>query len=378
VRVGIVVGEISGDNLAASLIRALRDIHPDLSFEGILGPALLKEGGKTLYPMERLSVMGLIEPLGRLPELFRIRRDLIKHFSTNPPDVFIGVDAPDFNLGLEKKLKEHGITTVHYVSPSVWAWRQGRIKGIKKSVDLMLALFPFEAKFFEAHEVPVCFTGHPLADQIPLEVNTSEAKQALNFELSKPLMALLPGSRQNEIKYLAEIFIRSAKLCFAKQKNLQFIMPLVSENHKTQVEILHQKIAPAVPIKIILGNSHAAMCAADVVLVASGTATLEVMLHKKPMVLAYRMNPMTYWIAKRLVKVPYIALPNLLADKALVPEFIQDSATPENLSNALLKFLAPDFDRTALVEEFKKIHLSLKKNASAVAAKAIDGVTPIS
>jgi len=243
VRVGIVVGEISGDNLAANLIRALRQLYPDLTFEGILGPALLQEGGQSLYPMERLSVMGLIEPLGRLPELFRIRRHLIQHFSDNPPDVFIGVDAPDFNLGLEKKLKEQRIPTVHYVSPSVWAWRQGRVKVIKKAVDLMLTLFPFEAKFFEDHQVPVCFTGHPLADQIPLEVNTIEAKETLGFDVSKPVITLLPGSRQGEIKYLAAIFIKSAQLCFEKQKNLQFVMPLVSEVHKATLEYLHQSSA---------------------------------------------------------------------------------------------------------------------------------------
>lgn len=370
-KVGIVVGEISGDNLAASLIRALRKHYPDLTFEGILGPELLKEGGHTFYPMERLSVMGLIDPLLRLPELIRIRQHLIQHFSDNPPDVFIGVDAPDFNLGLEKKLKERGIRTVQYVSPSVWAWRQGRIKTIKKAVDLMLTLFPFEAKFFEEHQVPVCFTGHPLADQIPLEVNTIEAKDELGFEVSQPVVALLPGSRKSEIKYLAESYIRTAKLCFEKQKNLQFVMPLVSEAHKATLEHLHRTLAPEVPLKIILGNSHLAMRAADAVLVTSGTATLEVMLHKKPMILAYRMNPINFFIAKRVVKLTYIALPNLLAGKIIVPEFIQENATPEKLSGALLALLSPDFDRASLIEKFKGIHLSLKKNASEVAAEAI-------
>lgn len=373
-KIGIVVGEVSGDNLAVNLIRALRSLYPDLTFEGILGPALLKEGGQSLYPMERLSVMGLIEPLGRLPELFRIRRHLFQHFCDNPPDFFIGVDAPDFNLGLEKKLKAHGIPTVHYVSPSVWAWRQGRIKGIKKSVDLMLTLFPFEAKFFEDHEVPVCFTGHPLADQIPLEVNTIEAKKVLGFDVSKPVIALLPGSRKGEIKYLAEIFIRSAQLCFKKQKNLQFVMPLVSEAHKATLEHLHQTIAPEVPIKMILGDAHLAMSAADAVLVTSGTATLEVMLHKKPMILAYRMHPINFYIAKRVVKLSYIALPNLLAGKVIVPEFIQNDATPEKLSTALLQLLSSDFDRTSLVAKFREIHLRLKKKASEVAARAIQGV----
>ncbi len=365
-KVGIVVGEVSGDNLAANLIRALRQHYPDLIFEGVLGSALLKEGGYSLYPMERLSVMGLIEPLGRLPELFRIQ-----HFSDHPPDVFIGVDAPDFNLGLEQKLRARGIPTVHYVSPSVWAWRQGRVKKIKKAVDLMLTLFPFEAKFFEDHQVPVCFTGHPLADQIPMEINTIEAKETLGFDITKPVIALLPGSRNGEIKYLAEIFIRSAALCFEKQKDLQFVMPLVSEAHKATLDNLHQRLAPELPIKIMIGNAHLAMRAADTVLVTSGTATLEVMLHKKPMILVYRMHPVNFYIAKRVVKLSYIALPNLLAGEMIVPEFIQDNATPEKLSTALFNLLSPDFELATLVEKFKAIHLSLRKNASEVAAGAI-------
>lgn len=336
-----------------------------------MGPALLAEGGHTFYPMERLSVMGIIDPLLRLPELFRIRQHLIQHFSDNPPDVFIGVDAPDFNLGLEKKLKEQGIHTVHYVSPSVWAWRQGRIKTIKKAVDLMLTLFPFEAKFFEEHQVPVCFVGHPLADQIPLEVSISDAKQALGFDVSQPVIALLPGSRKSEIKYLAETYIKTAQLCFNQQKNLQFVMPLVSEVHKATLEHLHQTLAPEIPLKIMLGNAHLAMRAADAVLVTSGTATLEVMLHKKPMIMAYRMNPLNFYIAKCLVKLKYIALPNLLAGKMIVPEFIQNDATPEKLSEALLALLSLDLDRTKLIEQFKAIHLSLKKNASEVSAEAI-------
>ncbi len=371
-KIGIVVGEVSGDNLAVNLIRALRKLYPDLTFEGILGPALLQEGGQSLYPMERLSVMGLIEPLGRLPELLRIRRHLIRHFCKNPPDVFIGVDAPDFNLGIEKKLKAQGIPTVHYVSPSVWAWRQGRVKGIKKSVDFMLTLFPFEAKFFEDHRVPVCFTGHPLADQIPLEVNTIETKEGLGFDIARPVIALLPGSRQSEIKYLAEIFIKSAQLCFEKQKNLQFVMPLVSAEHKKQLEILCHTIVPELPIKIMVGNAYGAMRAADAVLVTSGTATLEVMLHKKPMIVAYRTHPINFYIAKCLVKLSYIALPNLLAGEMIVPEFIQDNATPEKLSEALLQLLSPNFDRKNLVEKFTAIHLSLRKNASDVAAQAIN------
>lgn len=370
-RVGIVVGEISGDNLAAPLIQSLRSLYPDLIFEGILGPKLLEAGGRTLYPMDRLSVMGFFAPLARLPELLRIRRHLIQHFCANPPDLFIGVDSPDFNLGIEKVLKKNGIPTVHYVSPSVWAWRKGRIRGIQKAVDLMLTLFPFEAKFYEANQIPVCFAGHPLADQIPLEIDTKQAKRNLGFQEDAQVIAVLPGSRHNELKYLAEIFILTANRCFKKNKNLQFIVPLVSEEHRNYFENLCHKIAPEMPIKIIRGNAERVIAAADAVLVTSGTATLEVLLHKKPMVVAYRMHPLTYQIAKRLVKIPYIALPNLLVGEALVPEFIQAAATPENLSAALMKYLEPSYDRKKLVDQFRALHLTLKQDASFKAAEAI-------
>lgn len=396
-RIGLVVGEVSGENLALSLIEALRKELSDkkyekqyeleLEFEGVLGPRLIAAGGKALYPMERLSVMGLIEPLKRLPELFLMRRRLIKHFLENPPDIFIGIDAPDFNLGLEKKLKAAGIFVVHYVSPSVWAWRQGRIHGIKKSIDLMLALLPFEAKFYQKHAVPVCFTGHPIADQIPLISNeelakkTIDARKKLNLDPNKPTIAILPGSRNMELKYLASIFLQTAQLCYQKNPDLQFIMPLASEKHQAQIQVLQQAISsessetpetPKLPIKIVVNQSHLAVEAADCVLLASGTATLEVMLHKKPMVVAYRMHPINYQIANRLVKVPYISLPNLLAEDFVVPEFIQDKAQPEALANALLERLAwPKQKIFDMVENFNAIHQRIRKNASYTAAQAI-------
>ncbi len=371
IRIGIIVGEVSGDNIAASLIRALRSFYPDLVFEGILGPQLIKEGGKSFHAMERLSVMGLVEPLARLPELFRIRKQLIQHFIQNPPDVFIGVDAPDFNLGLEKTLKKHNIPTVHYVSPSVWAWRRGRIHTIQKAVDLMLTLFPFEAKFYQEHQVPVCFTGHPLADQIPIEIDTAGAKNSLLFAQKHSVIALLPGSRWGELNYLSETYLLTAKACYENNKNLQFVMPLVSQEHKLFCEKLHQTLAPEVPITIMVGDSHVALASADAVLVTSGTATLEVMLHKKPMVVAYRMHPLTYMIAKRLVKIPYISLPNLLANECLVPEYVQNAAHPDNLSKALLNCLSPAFNRSSLEKRFSELHQLLKRDASSMAACAI-------
>jgi len=370
-RIGIVVGEVSGDNLGFHLIQALRLHFPDLTFEGVLGPKLIKAGGKALYPMDHLAVMGLIEPLMRLPTILKVRRDLIQHFIADPPDLFIGIDSPDFNLNLEKKLKAQGIKTVHYVSPSVWAWRQGRIKTIQKAVDLMLALFPFEAKFYEEHQVPVCFTGHPLADQIPLEIDVFSAKKALHLDPERPVMAVLPGSRNNEIKYLAETFLSTMRFCYERNPRLQFIVPLVLEAHKNRFLTLKETFAPNIPMQILVGNTPAAIAASDVVLVTSGTATLEVMLNKKPMVVAYRMNPITYWIAKRLIKVPYIALPNLLAQELLVPEFIQEKAKPAVLGEALLKYLSKSFDREKCLNRFQEIHCQLKQNASEKAALAI-------
>lgn len=365
------VGEVSGDNLGFQLIRALRKFYPDLSFEGVLGPQLLKEGGNALYPMDRLSVMGLIEPLARLPEILKIRRHLIQYFAQNPPDLFIGIDAPDFNLSLEKTLKSFKIPTVHYVSPSVWAWRQGRIKTIQKAVDLMLTLLPFEARFYEEHQVPVCYTGHPIAEEIAFNIDKFEARNKLNCKSHTPLIALLPGSRNNEIKYLAETFIQTAKLCFEEDPSLEFVTPLVSIEHKERFEALQARIAPNLPNTIIVNDARTAMAAADAVLVTSGTATLEVMLHKKPMVVAYRMHPLTYFIAKRLIKVPYIALPNLLAQECLVPEFIQEKAEPRVMAKSLMSYLKPSFNLKALVNRFDDLHQILKAGGSETAARAI-------
>ena len=370
-KVGVVMGEVSGDNLAAPLMRALKTHYPTLEFAGVLGPKSIQEKGKALFPMQSLSVMGIIEPLLHLPEIYRIRKSLIQHFTAFPPNFFLGVDAPDFNLGLENILKSRGIPTVHYVSPSVWAWRSYRIKKIKKSVDLMICLFPFEEKFYHDHDVPVCYIGHPLAEEIPIEIDTNMAKQQLGLDIKRPLLTILPGSRNNELKKLAKIFIQTAALCFKQRPDLQFVVPVVSEVHKEFFTTLHQALAPKVPIQILVNAAHIAMAASDAVLVTSGTATLEVMLHKKPMAVAYRMNALGYQIAKRLVKLKHISLPNLLANETLVPEFIQDEASPENLSKALLEFLSPSYNRKPLEEKFLKLHENLRQGGSKKAAEAI-------
>jgi lipid-A-disaccharide synthase len=364
-RIGIVVGEVSGDRLAADFIRAFKRRYPDVVIEGILGPALLKEGGRSLFPMERLSVMGLFEPLMRLLELIRIQRSVIQHFLSNPPDFFLGVDSPDFNLRIEKKLKAKGIPTIHYVSPSVWAWRQGRIKGIKQSVDLMLTLLPFEAQFYHNHDVPVSFIGHPLADQIPLQIEIDPLKK------DKKIITLMPGSRNSEIRYLGETLLLTAKLCFEKEKNLIFLVPLVSKTHQATLEALQKIIAPELPIEWVIDNAREAIKAADVVLVTSGTATLEVMLHKKPMVVVYKMHPLAYQILKRVIKVPYISLPNLLANEPLVPEFIQAEGSPQKLAEALFQWLESPEKIKKLIERFTVLHHQLKQEASEKAVQAV-------
>src|SRR5579872_7465458 len=327
-KIGILAGEPSGDMLGAGLMNALNVQSSHFEFTGIGGPKMIAAGCRSLHEMERLSVMGLIEPLKHLPDLFKIRHGLYQHFTTHKPDVFIGIDSPDFNLGLELKLRQAGIPVVHYVSPSVWAWRKKRIFKIAKAVDLMLTLFPFEADFYKQHNVPVRFVGHPLADLIPLQSDKQAARNKLGIDPHTTTIAVLPGSRGNELKYLADIFAVTAARCWKENPKLQFITSAVNEQRDREFRAICQKHAPGLPIQFFQGRSHEVMAAADVVLVTSGTATLETMLFKRPMVIAYRMSPITYQLARCLVKIPAIGLPNLLANEKLVPEFIQQEAQP--------------------------------------------------
>ncbi len=376
VRIGMVAGEISGDILGAGLIKELKKRYPNARFEGIGGPLMIAEGFKSHVPMDRLSVMGLVEVLGRLFELIGIRRRIKQHFLDNPPDVFIGIDAPDFTLGLEESLRESGIKTAHYVSPSVWAWRQKRVFKIARAVDLMLTLFPFEARFYKEHNVPVAFVGHPLADMIPLEPSQGKARERLGLMLtpvgvSQNIVALLPGSRSGEIHYLGEIFIEAAKLVLAQNADAKFLLPYVNDERKQQIEEIIQRLGPDLPITLIKGQSRDVMAASNVILLASGTATLEAMLLKRPMVVAYRMSAITFFIMKRLMKAPYISLPNLLANKALVPELIQAQASPKNLAKSLLQRLKKDENSEMLNAQYIKIHESLKQDANDKAATAV-------
>ncbi|MFL1467529.1 lipid-A-disaccharide synthase [Marinobacter sp. HN1S83] len=368
---GIVAGEASGDILGAGLIRALRTRYPRARFVGIGGEEMEAAGFHSLVPMERLSVMGLVEVLGRIRELFSIRARLMDYFLTTPPDVVIGIDSPDFTLGVERRCRDAGIPTVHYVSPSVWAWRQKRIFKIAKSVNLMLTLFPFEARFYEEHDVPVAFVGHPLANRIPMEPDTAGARRSLGLDENKPVLAILPGSRGGEVERLGSLFLAAARWIQTSRPDLQLVIPCINRDRERQVQGLVESLEVALPVTIVRGRSREVMAASDVVLLASGTATLEAMLLKKPMVVGYRLSNLSYKLLSHLVKVPHVALPNLLAREPLVPELLQDDATPEALGAAVLERLENEDERTRLTEAFTELHLQLRQNADEKAADAI-------
>lgn len=366
---------MSGDLLGAGLIQAIREKHPDAIIEGIGGPQMMVEGFTSLFAMDQLAVMGLFEVLAHLPRLLRIRRDIVRHFLAYPPDVFVGIDAPDFNLGVEWRLRARGIRTVHYVSPSVWAWRRRRIKKIARSVDRMLTLFPFEAAFYQEHGVPVSFVGHPLADMIPEQVDAAAARAALKLPPgaagSAPLVAVLPGSRGGEVARLADVFVATMDWCVHRRPGMHFAVALANPIARDIFLRALNQHAGDLPVHLIDGRAREVMAASDAVLLASGTATLEALLLKRPMVVAYRLSTLTYALARRLVRLPYFSLPNLLAGERLVPEFLQEEVTPEELGNALLQALDDGADRQTMLTAFDRIHGHLRKGASAAAANAV-------
>ena len=364
-RIALVAGEASGDILGAGLMRALKTQHPAVEFIGVGGPLMQAEGLTSYFPMERLSVMGLVEVLGRLRELLARRKLLIQTLIEEKPDVFIGIDAPDFTLNIELKLRQAGIKTVHYVSPSVWAWRQKRVLKIREGCDLMLTLLPFEAKFYEEQGVPVRFVGHTLADAIPLQADRSAARAELGLP-DGPLIALMPGSRGGEVGRLASVFFDAAERLQALKPGVRFVLPCASPQRRAQIETLLE--GRNLPLTLLDGQSHLALAACDAVLIASGTATLEALLYKRPMVVAYRLAPLTFWILKRMVKSPYISLPNLLAQRLLVPELLQDDATPEALAQTLLPLIDGGEEQT---RGFDEIHRTLRRDASNQAADAV-------
>jgi lipid-A-disaccharide synthase len=375
-RIGIVAGEASGDILGAGLMAALRSENPQIRFEGVGGPRMLAQGFVSFYPLDRLSVMGLVDPLKRLPELLRMRRNLVDHFLSQPPDVYIGIDSPDFNLGIERQLHAVGIKTVHYVSPSVWAWRQGRVKKIARSVDLMLTLLPFEAAFYRQHAVPVAFVGHPLADEFPLQPDIAAARQELECADKQRIIAVLPGSRGGEINLLAPVFFEAMARLLTHEPDCFFLVPAVSEERLSRLQVLLAEAIQAAPqlaerVRLVLGQSRQVMTAADLVLMTSGTTALEAMLLKKPMVVAYKLPPLSYSILSRMVKTEHIALPNLLAGEALVPELLQQQVSAESLCQAMLQWLQQPERVAAVKQRFGEMHVQLRRDASRAAAQAV-------
>lgn len=371
-KIAIVAGEASGDLLGAHLISALKAQRTDLEFFGIAGPKMIHEGVNSLFPLEKLSVRGYIEVLIHLYGLLKLRRNLLNQILKEKPAVFIGIDAPDFNFWLERKLKKHGIPTIHYVSPSIWAWRGGRIHKIKRAVTHMLALFPFEPVLYEKVNMPVTFVGHPLADEIPLKPNMKAAREALKLKQSSLVVAMLPGSRQSEVQQHADLFVKTAQLISEQNANAVFLVPLITRETRNIFEAVLYKIQNDAPhIQILFGHAHDAMEAADIVIVASGTATLEAALLKRPMVITYRMPKLSWWILKRMNYLPYVGLPNVLAGKFLVPELLQNEATPEKLADAVIQLLNNPANLKEIKQEFTHIHQSLKQNSAEQAAKIV-------
>jgi lipid-A-disaccharide synthase len=371
-RVGMVAGEASGDLLAAHLIAALKARRPGIEFAGIGGPRMAAEGFESHFPMEKLSVRGYAEALRHYREIMGIRRSLASSMLRDRPDLFIGVDSSDFNLGLERRLKDAGIPAIHYVSPAVWAWRRWRVRRIARSVDRVLVMFPFEPPLYEAAGVPVTYVGHPLADVIPLEPPKDEARAQLRLPSGKLIVALLPGSRRSELQYMAEAFVLAAHRFRQEVHDVHFVCPMVTRETREMFErAIHVNQRTDLPLTLLFGHSHDALAAADLALVASGTATLETALFKTPMVIAYRQSPITWALMRQMLYLPYVGMPNILAGERLVPELLQDQATPANLAGALLTLLRDMPAQRRQIERFREFHQLLRQNTAEKAADAV-------
>lgn len=380
-KIAIVAGEASGDLLGYHLIQALQAERSDLTFIGIAGPKMIGLGAQSLFPMEKLSVRGYVEVLKHLYGLLKLRKQLFKQLLDEKPDVFIGVDAPDFNFWLEKKFKAKGIPAIHYVSPSIWAWRKGRIRHIKRAVTHMLALFPFEKPIYDAVNLPVTYVGHPLADVLPIEPDVEGTRKLLKINTGALVVAMLPGSRQSEVAQHAELLIRTAVLIQQaylenQTKEIVFLVPLITRETRDIFETTLHRIYVESPdtvlnLQIMFGHAHDAMEAADIVIVASGTATLEAALLKKPMVITYRMPFLSWHLLKRMRYQPYVGLPNILAGKFLVPELLQHEATPQKVAEATLRLLSDKEYLQTLKQAFTEMHLSLKQSSAKIAAKTV-------
>lgn len=378
ITIGIVAGEASGDLLGSRLIRALKKKRPDLEFVGIAGPKMMAEGAKSIYPMSKLSLHGYgFDVLRAIPSLLKMRKRLGDYFLANPPQIFIGIDAPDFNFSLEKKLKKHGINTIHYVSPSIWAWRKGRMGKIKRAVKHMLTLFPFEPALYEAVGLKATFVGHPLADEIPLYPDVQDARHQLKLPKSPLIIAMLPGSRISEVKQLADLYVQTAQIINKIQHEALFLVPLITRETRILFEQAIYDGFKANPddaepnFKILFGHAHMAMQAADFVVVASGTATLEAALLKKPMAITYRMPWLSWQMLKRMNYLPYVGLPNILAGRFVVPELLQDDANPDRLAETIMSIVNDKLILNDIRAEFTQMHELLRQNNEEKAAEAV-------
>jgi lipid-A-disaccharide synthase len=370
-RIAILAYEVSADQLGQGLLEALKQRLPDLECEGIVGERLQAGGCNSLMPASHLAVMGLVEVLAHLPRLLLTRYRLVQHFSRSRPAVFIGIDAPDFNLGLEQRLRRAGIPTVHYVSPTFWAWRQGRVAKLRQAADLVLCIFPFESEVLCQQGVNALYVGHPLAQRIPLEIDQLAARRRLGLPQDAELVAILPGSRRSEIKRLAKPFLDAALLLAKSRPGIRFVLPTPNAQLRAVLEAELGALGEQLECLIVQADSHSALAAADVVLTASGTATMETLLHKRPMVVGYRLNALSYALMRRLLQVPHVAMANLLAGEALAPEFLQRDCTPEALAQALAVFLDNPGHCRTIAQRYARIHQELRKDSAALAADAI-------
>ncbi len=363
--IAIVAGESSGDLLGSHLIKSLRSNRTDLKFIGVAGPKMMKEGAASYFPMEELSVRGYFEALRKLFHLIKLRKNLLKKILDAKPDLFIGIDAPDFNFWIERQLKKKGVPVIHYVSPSVWAWRGSRLKKIKKSIDHMLTIFPFEKNIYSKANIQATFVGHPLAEMIPLHPNKKKAQDKLKIIKASRVIALLPGSRQGEVKWHTQLLIDSAIEISKRIRDVKFLVPLPTrETYEIFSKTLFKNTQAELDIQLLIGHASIAINAADAVIVASGTATLETALYKKPMIVIYKMSTISWQILKRMRYLPYVSLPNILLNKFLVPELLQNDATPENITAKTIEILKDSSYRKHLLVQFTKIHYQLKQNTS--------------
>lgn len=369
-RIGLVAGEASGDVLGAGLIRAIRERIPDAEFEGVAGPEMVAAGCEQWEPSDSLAVMGLVEPLAHIPRLLRLRRELARRWRESPPDVFVGIDAPDFNLGLEKKLRKAGIKTTHYVSPSIWAWRPGRVKKVKKAADTVLCILPFEPRLYKEHGVNAVFVGHPKAHEAPEIVDAEAARAELGFGAGE-IVAVMPGSRRGEVSRIGGIVAAAAKEILAARPGIRFVTPVATPNLLPIIEQQLRDAGVEAQFTLLDGDAKLAMSAADVVLQASGTAVLEAALLRKPTVATYRVSPVTFWIAKWLVTLEHFTLPNLLTEQPLVPEFMQHNALPGPIAAEVIALLDDPERRRSISERFDRLRAELALDADQHAADSV-------